>query len=449
MSTPTSLQTLIAQAAEAMGGLSQPAGADSDGNAFVFTGNFQQPVPEALIYTSSLQATDVRLWMGIRNTINNPKIPGSLPSREELAELIHVSPPTVSKSRAHLRCARWLTRCQEVRDAGGRFVGHIYLFHDTPLSIEDTLQLDNHYIGFLEESAKAKNNAHLRDLAISILNEIDEHIISDNRHPETRLESMERIVANQCLAPLGLLGFGAQSANLSEDSPAVETVEYNQRKNLSPVKNSQHSQSKVLSVEDAPQIDDVSDNIINTEGIDQKVTRSKNLSAVENPENHQRKNLSPVRSTCSSTCINNISNNGEDAAQQNPTRDWETFPPEVQSPESIRSVTDKLLCGGSLSATDLVGFTRILKFYSPDLHADIIDQVLGHILATVYGHRTDKVRNPTAYLKKLAKTAKYGEFVLDYWGQLMAKARLENTPPEITWTDEKLQHFKDAEHVEG
>lgn len=453
MNEPTAIQTLILQAEQTMMDRAPNTSIGAEANGFLFTGNFQQSVPEALIFSSALQAVDVRVWMALRASIQNPKIPGCLPQRQELVELIHVSAPTISKALANLRCLRWITRCKEVRNNQGQFVGYIYLMHDAPLSLQDTLEIDAHYILSLEEQSKHKSKTGLRALSAAILMEIDQLYGQTEIHSETRLELINDNLLNQHLRPGGLGGFGqpatpttdqkvTQRKNLSpvdmDNSPEIDQ-KVTHRKNLStaPVDNSSKqgqkaTQSNILSP--AP--------VDNSPEIDQKVTQGKNLSLVD------------VRSSCSSSYLTNyLYTQSPDSEKKSSTTkpaspDWPAYSDLLSCPESIRQITAQLYGCGLLTTRDLAGFTRLLKLYPTVEQADIIDQVLGNILASLYGHRAEKIKNPAAYLKSLAQASKQHKFNLDTWGQMVAEARQHKVPHKITWTAEKLASFEGEQHEE-
>ncbi len=414
------IKNLITQAEQAMIGRSSDGNSASEANGFLFTGNLQQSVPEALIFSSALQAVDVRVWMAVRAMIVNPRTPGCLPKRGELAESISVSAPTVSAALANLRCLRWLTLCKEVRNDKGRFVGNVYLFHDAPFSLADTLEIDAGYIQALEQN-RQKSRTHLRRMSAAILLEIDQLYDEDEIQGETRLGLISKVIKNQSHAPSGLGGFGSPVDNLAEIDQKLT-----QRKNLSPVP------------------------VDNLAEIDQNLTQSKNLSL----DDFMRSSSSSSSSSSSkynitdnnTTTRNQRAGNEGGSLKQNPSvinpPDKNTYTALLSCPDSIDDIVQSLLSVSLFSNRDLQGITRLMRYYPGINHVELIDQMLGRMLAHVRGHVPDKIRNPTAFFKKLAAKHKRGAFNLDTFGQAVNEARRSNKKPEIPWSLDKIKEFE-------
>lgn len=145
-----------------------------DEMAVLFTGNWHESFPRQLIINPILTPTEKTTWQVIRLSIQNPQQPGAAPRRDELAQLINCSPPTVTASRAMLRACRWMTFCKHVRKQG-KFVGDIYLLHDEPLSLAATLETDTSFIAFLTKSLAASTaNQKLKRICQQTLDEIDQ-----------------------------------------------------------------------------------------------------------------------------------------------------------------------------------------------------------------------------------------------------------------------------------
>src|SRR5690606_1835933 len=161
------------------------------GMGVIFTGNFHHSIPHNLLFDPVLNPADKTLWLIIRANIVNPQAPGYIPSRDELSIAMGCSAPTVSRARATLRIGRWMTFLRTVRDDQQRFVGDIYLLHEEPLSLADTLTLDEGYIRFLEDqtrgSSASKSNRHL---AANMLADIDR--LKSSPVSPTQREMMEQ-----------------------------------------------------------------------------------------------------------------------------------------------------------------------------------------------------------------------------------------------------------------
>src|SRR5690625_7171899 len=83
-----------------------------------------------------------------------------------------------------------MTYCRTVRDNKQRFVGDVYLLHEEPLSLQDTLELDPGYIDFLTDQAQqAGGSKQNRQFASALLKDIDR--LTELRSP-TQREVIER-----------------------------------------------------------------------------------------------------------------------------------------------------------------------------------------------------------------------------------------------------------------
>ncbi|HGY12018.1 MAG TPA: hypothetical protein ENK36_06615, partial [Desulfobacterales bacterium] len=159
-----------------------------DSGALLFMGEIQDPIPRTLIIDPTLNAIDIRIWMLLRICIASPTLPGKLPSQKDLSESISSSKMTIWSSMQILRLNRWITLCDKVRDALGQNRGNIYAIHTEPMSISDTLTLDNSYIDFIEQSldskvSRVKNNAMAAHIAF--YKQINNH---ENNFNRTQLE---------------------------------------------------------------------------------------------------------------------------------------------------------------------------------------------------------------------------------------------------------------------
>lgn len=428
-------------------------GGDDDSPGFLFTGNFHQSIPENLILSGDLQAIDKVLWMAIRTSITNPKLPGSLPQRDELARMLNCSAPTVSVARQRLRVAGWITLCRDVRNARGQFVASIYLVHDMPLALQDTLAIDPSFITLLDRGAKSKSNRAYRVMCAQRLAEVDA-LLSNERPamPQTRMDSMERGTLFRVLAPDSP---DRIREHVIDAAPVIATVEaMPQHDSLTPSpvgevivdEIDQHlTRSKILTAVDSIQSKNLSmdtfvksdrSKILNT---DKSITYgAQRTQAVDNSgigqDLTQSKNLSTVRSSCSSSI--NISN-APARARDSVDIAWDSAPEPLQSNEAMRDLVTFLANDApryKLTNADLAGFSRILSLY-PKAPADaLLDQTLGHMLAGIYRHR-ERIKNPTAYLKALARKAMSKPFVVDSWGQKVSDVRSTNCQPEIGWEE--------------
>ena len=66
----------------------------------------------------------------------------AFPSYEQLMSAVKVSRATVARALAVLRLTGWLPLCAALRDAAGRFAGHVYALNDEPLPLADEEDVD-------------------------------------------------------------------------------------------------------------------------------------------------------------------------------------------------------------------------------------------------------------------------------------------------------------------
>jgi hypothetical protein len=166
---PEILEAMLAQrraAAEAPM-LDEPRG---DPSQLIFIGNWQDPCPRRLLFDVELEPIDIVTWQVIRVYASATQMV-AFPSYEQLMTAVKVSRATVARALAVLRLTGWLPLCAALRDAAGRFAGHVYALNDEPLPLAETLEIDEGYIGFVEQ-ARAHRSAHLRGLALRRWNEI-------------------------------------------------------------------------------------------------------------------------------------------------------------------------------------------------------------------------------------------------------------------------------------
>lgn len=99
-----------------------------------------------------LESVDRNTWAVLKISTHGHKAV-AFPSYEQLCRTGNIgSRATLARSLAILRLTRWITLHRRVRDAKGRWRGNVYILHDEPLPLADTLHLDPEYMGFLREA---------------------------------------------------------------------------------------------------------------------------------------------------------------------------------------------------------------------------------------------------------------------------------------------------------
>ena len=144
--------------------------------ALLFSGQIHHSIPQLLLFNPAIGPTEKTIWLLMRALFTGNNRLAEAPRRSDLAALVPCTGPTVSKSRALLRLHRWITLCRRVRDVKGRNVGDIYMLHEEPLPIPETLILDCEFVAFLEDMAQNTRFAvPVRTLALEIQDEIQQN----------------------------------------------------------------------------------------------------------------------------------------------------------------------------------------------------------------------------------------------------------------------------------
>jgi hypothetical protein len=116
-----------------------------------------------LLFDNALEPVDIVTWQIIRIHADASKVV-AFPSYTDLMRAVRVSRATIARALAVLRLTRWLPLCAALRDADGRFAGHVYALTDEPLPLADALDIDAGYVEFIEHVQRHRS-AHVRSLA--------------------------------------------------------------------------------------------------------------------------------------------------------------------------------------------------------------------------------------------------------------------------------------------
>lgn len=169
-------------------------------DSLVYIGNWQDAIPRSIWVDKSLDPIDVRSWGVIRTqAIHRSAVMLSL--NKLLKEKLDYSSATISRVIFILRLTRWISLCSQLRTEQGRFKGNIYAIHDTPITLSDSIYLDEGYLSFVGKQTTHKNEK-IRQLATSIWQSLDESIRSDlgffqhSNLPETVSDSLHIMTKN-------------------------------------------------------------------------------------------------------------------------------------------------------------------------------------------------------------------------------------------------------------
>jgi hypothetical protein len=169
---------LAAQRGAGDAGTSPHATRAGDPSQLIFIGNWQDACPRRLLFDEELEAIDIVTWQVVRVYASATQMV-AFPTYEQLMGGVRVSRATLARSLAVLRLTGWLPLCAALRDARGRFAGHLYALNDEPLPLGETLEIDATYVAFVEQ-ARVHRSAHVRGLAQRRWNDIANQAVIDD-----------------------------------------------------------------------------------------------------------------------------------------------------------------------------------------------------------------------------------------------------------------------------
>lgn len=151
-------------------------------HGLLFFGNQHETVPTRLLFDTYLTSRAKLAWQLIKYKAREFQS-GLFPPYEVLAKLLSDKPydnatlsrKLVSQTLLLLRLTRWLTLCETVRNEQGQILGNVYILHDEPMPIIDTIQLNHDYIALLESAVNHRDN-----FVRGVANHIVENLLSDN-----------------------------------------------------------------------------------------------------------------------------------------------------------------------------------------------------------------------------------------------------------------------------
>ncbi len=365
----------------------------SDRTALLFSGSVHHSIPHELLFAGDgIGPTEKTIWSIMRALFTATTTLTEAPRRDEIASLVPCSGPTVTKSRSILRLHRWMTLCRRVRDDQGRNVGDIYMLHEEPLPLWETLLLDPSYAEFLDDMACATHDRYpkaAKTLAIETLDQVG------------ALESPKQTT---------LLGGVMHRIQKAESRGKILTPanppETTSKTQKSTISGHSGSQSKILTLDTG----------------------------------HQGKNLTPVadrgKNLSHSSCCSSFNNNTNSRPREN-----ESLPVSAVPPTDLDA-----LCGLEIAEVsrlieryfpwleespylepiawtfvDRLPYLQILsrmfqQSLTPELSQLLLCQLLGKLLAAKAGLATP-IRNLPAYVRALIERQNKGEFQLDEYGE--------------------------------
>ena len=172
------LQQHIQNAAEQLSSHHTGKG-EAEVGSLIYMGNVHDSFPRGLITDPVLNSEEIHTWMLMRLEVSDQHSVTRIPKQDTLMDQLKCSRPIVSRNLQVLRAMRWITLCQVVRGPDGQYRGAIYAQHDEPLSLAETLQLDNSYLDFLQEETKGDVLKRLNHIKQAVLKHTDYRFMTD------------------------------------------------------------------------------------------------------------------------------------------------------------------------------------------------------------------------------------------------------------------------------
>ena len=234
---PDIVQSMLAERGwSARSSTSEHAPATKDNSQLVFIGNWQDPCPRRLLFDPHLEPVDIVTWQVIRVHADASRVV-AFPSYTDLMSAIRVSRATVARALGVLRLTRWLPLCAALRDAHGRFAGHVYALNDEPLPLSEILAIDEGYVGFTEQACSHRS-AHVRALAQDTFEIIRKAAVAPESsaleplrvgdHLGNRLDQLLHLLGDMPLRPVSAasmsLGKKACAARTAEETDRVQNL---------------------------------------------------------------------------------------------------------------------------------------------------------------------------------------------------------------------------------
>ena len=156
-------------------------------------GNRQDSLPWPLFCDDLLKPVDKVVWAVIRYQADIGDAV-AFPRYEIIGRHANIgSKATVARAIIVLRLTRWLSLCDRVRDAQGRFCGNVYVLHDEPISVADAIYLDPAYLSLLQ-AMTTHHHTRVRQVAESVIATLEDGVGNkvDGRESATALQPQEK-----------------------------------------------------------------------------------------------------------------------------------------------------------------------------------------------------------------------------------------------------------------
>jgi hypothetical protein len=129
-----------------------------------YLGNWHESIPLFIYRDPILESVDRNVY-GVIRSLTSKESATAFPTYDDICQYANISShATVSRAVAILRLVRWSTQRLVRCPLSGQIRRKVYIMHDQPLDLADTLQLDPGYMSFLNDCL-THHHAYVRKVA--------------------------------------------------------------------------------------------------------------------------------------------------------------------------------------------------------------------------------------------------------------------------------------------
>ena len=146
-----------------------------DDNSLFYLGNWHESIPLFIYRDPILESVDRNVY-GVIRSLTSKESATAFPTYDDICKYGNIaSHATVSRAVAILRLVRWSTQRLVRCPLSGQIRRKVYIMHDQPLDLADTLQLDPSYMCFLN-NCLTHHHAYVRKVAKLVMKTIQQEM---------------------------------------------------------------------------------------------------------------------------------------------------------------------------------------------------------------------------------------------------------------------------------
>jgi len=163
---------------------------EMDAGSLFYMGNWHESIPLFIYRDPILESVDRNVY-GVIRSLTSKESATAFPTYDDICKYGNISShATVSRAVAILRLVRWSTQRLVRCPLSGQIRRKVYIMHDQPLELADTIQLDPGYMSYIEE-CQSHHHAYVKKVATLVMERIESDInegkdISQNEHHLSR-----------------------------------------------------------------------------------------------------------------------------------------------------------------------------------------------------------------------------------------------------------------------